>query len=185
MQSEAMTALFRALGGPAGVARLLGRDRSTTSRWLSGARPMPAWAAIRLRELASYLASRMTDAAIELKLKHILEAEQRAPRGRRGGRPFTIDLGIGPISQTGPSAGLGLSALDFDRAGHQGDTPPIRTFGFVRYAPTAMRRTRLVWWKEARRLFHGTVGAGRLTGVRNGTTERAPARPARRKLSRL
>jgi hypothetical protein len=51
------------------VARLLGRDRSTTSRWLSGARPMPAWAAIRLRELASYLASRMTDAAIELKLK--------------------------------------------------------------------------------------------------------------------
>ena len=82
MQSEAMTALFRALGGPAGVARLLGRDRSTTSRWLSGARPMPAWAAIRLRELASYLASRMTDAAIELKLKHIPEAEQRASRGR-------------------------------------------------------------------------------------------------------
>ena len=159
MQSEPMTALFRALGGPAGVARLLGRNRSTTSRWLSGARPMPAWAAIRLRELASYLASRMTDAAIELKLKHILEAEQRAPRGRRGGRPFTIDLGIGPKSRIGPSTVLGLSALASNRGGASGGAP----FGFVRCAPAAMRRTRLVWWKEARRLCYGTVGAGRLT----------------------
>jgi len=159
MQSEPMTALFRALGGPAGVARLLGRDRSTTSRWLSGARPMPAWAAIRLRELASYLASRMTDAAIELKLKHILEAEQRAPRGRRGGRPFTIDLGIGPKSRIGPSAGLGLSALDFDRDGASGGPSnsdicfrparaggdPEGAFGLVEGSAAPFPRNRASW----------------------------------------
>ena len=74
---------------------------------------MPAWAAIRLRELASYLASRMTDAAIELKLKHILEAEQRAPRGRRGGRPFTIDLGIGPEKSNWSEHGAGVQRARF------------------------------------------------------------------------
>ena len=52
---------------------------------------MPAWAAIRLRELASYLASRMTDVAIELKLKHIPEAEQRAARGRARRRQAFYD----------------------------------------------------------------------------------------------
>ena len=114
MQSEAMTALFRALGGPAGVARLLGRDRSTTSRWLSGARPMPAWAAIRLRELASYLASRMTDAAIELKLKHIPEAEQRASRGRALRRQAFYDrFGHWPEKSNWSEHGAGAQRAPF------------------------------------------------------------------------
>jgi hypothetical protein len=91
MTSEAMAALFKALGGPAGVARLVGRDRSTTSRWLSGARPIPAWAAKRLREFAQYLASRMADAAIELKLRHIPESEARAARGRARRRQAFFD----------------------------------------------------------------------------------------------
>jgi hypothetical protein len=35
-------------GGPAETARMLGRDRSTIYRWMTGQRPMPAWAADRL-----------------------------------------------------------------------------------------------------------------------------------------
>jgi hypothetical protein len=81
-----MIALFTSLGGPAGVARLVGRHRSTASRWLSGSRPMPAWVARRLREMAQYLGSRMAEAAIELKMEHIPEGEVRAARGWAGRR---------------------------------------------------------------------------------------------------
>jgi len=82
--------LFRALGGPAGVARLLAGSLYNEPLAFR-CQAMPAWAAIRLRELASYLASRMTDAPIELKLKYIPEAEQRAARARARRRQAFYD----------------------------------------------------------------------------------------------
>jgi hypothetical protein len=73
--------LIRALGGTAAAARYMRRDRSTLSRWRTGARPIPAWAAKRMRELATEISQEMIRLAYDL-AKDIREGEERAARGR-------------------------------------------------------------------------------------------------------
>jgi hypothetical protein len=73
--------LIRAMGGPAEAARHMSRDRSTLNRWRTGARPIPAWAATRMRELATDISQEMIRLAYALKAD-IREGEERAARGR-------------------------------------------------------------------------------------------------------
>jgi hypothetical protein len=73
--------LIRAMGGPAEAARHMSRDRSTLNRWRTGARPIPAWAATRMRELATDISQEMIRLAYDLKTD-IREGEERAARGR-------------------------------------------------------------------------------------------------------
>jgi hypothetical protein len=80
-RAERRQYLFAVLGGPAGVARLLGRHPSTASRWLSGDRPLPADAARELRRQAQYAQSRLVEAAFDLNAD-IQQGEMRAARGR-------------------------------------------------------------------------------------------------------
>ena len=82
MTSDAITALFAALGGPAGVARIVRRHPSTASRWLNGHRPIPAAAAKRLHKEAADLATGLIAAGTELMHRIIPEAERRAAAGR-------------------------------------------------------------------------------------------------------
>ena len=76
-----LDALIRALGGTAAAARYMSCDRSTLNRWRTGARPIPAWAATRLRDLATELSQEMIRLAFDLKTD-IHEGEKRAARGR-------------------------------------------------------------------------------------------------------
>jgi hypothetical protein len=69
------------MGGPAEAARYMSRDRSTLNRWRTGARPIPAWAATRMRELAIGISQEMIRLAYDLKTD-IREGEERAARGR-------------------------------------------------------------------------------------------------------
>jgi hypothetical protein len=73
--------LIRAMGGPAEAARYMSRDRSTLNRWRTGARPIPAWAATRMREFATGISQEMIRLAYDLKTV-IREGEERAARGR-------------------------------------------------------------------------------------------------------
>jgi hypothetical protein len=70
--------LIAALGGPAQAARMLGRDRSTLNRWRTGTRPIPAWAATRMRELAIAINQEMIRLAYELMTDIRLGEERRA-----------------------------------------------------------------------------------------------------------
>lgn len=76
--------LIAALGGTAEAARLFDRHPSTICRWRSGARPLPARVANRMRELAIEITQELTRFAYELKTD-IREGEERAlkPRGYR------------------------------------------------------------------------------------------------------
>jgi hypothetical protein len=79
--SRPLDLLIRAMGGPAEAARHMSRDRSTLNRWRTGARPIPAWAAKRMRELATEVSQEMIRLAYDL-AKDIREGEERAARGR-------------------------------------------------------------------------------------------------------
>jgi hypothetical protein len=70
--------LIAALGGPAHAARLMGRDRSTLNRRRTGTRPIPAWAATRMRELAIEVNQEMIRLAYDLKTDIRLGEERRA-----------------------------------------------------------------------------------------------------------
>jgi hypothetical protein len=70
--------LIAALGGPAQAARMMGRDRSTLNRWRTGKRPIPAWAATRMRELAIAVDQEMIRLAYDLKTDIRLGEERRA-----------------------------------------------------------------------------------------------------------
>lgn len=76
--------LFAALGGKSQAARYFGRDPSTICRWRSGARPLPAAIARRMRELALEIEQEMIRLAYDLKAD-IRQGEERAlrPRGFR------------------------------------------------------------------------------------------------------
>jgi DNA-binding transcriptional regulator YdaS (Cro superfamily) len=71
--------LIAALEGPADAARVFGVHRSTLNRWRTGARPIPAWAATRMRELATEISQEMIRLAYELKTD-IRQGEDRRAR---------------------------------------------------------------------------------------------------------
>jgi hypothetical protein len=78
MNLSRLDLLIAALGGPAQAARMMGRDRSTLNRWRTGARPIPAWAATRMRELANAVSQEMIRLAYDLKTDIRLGEERRA-----------------------------------------------------------------------------------------------------------
>ena len=78
MNLSRLDLLIAALGGPAQAARMMGRDRSTLNRWRTCARPIPAWAATRMRELAMAVNQEMIRLAYELKTDIRLGEERRA-----------------------------------------------------------------------------------------------------------
>jgi hypothetical protein len=58
--------LIRALGGTAAAAQIFDRHPSTVCRWRSGARPLPAPIATRMRQLAIEISQQLTQIAYEL-----------------------------------------------------------------------------------------------------------------------
>ena len=78
MNLSRLDLLIAALGGPAQAARMMGRDRSTLNRWRTCARPIPAWAATRMRELAIDVSQEMIRLAYDLKTDIRLGEERRA-----------------------------------------------------------------------------------------------------------
>src|SRR5262249_20252514 len=72
--------LIAALRGPAQAARQLGVHRSTLKRWRTGARPIPAYAATRMRELAIGINQEL------IRLAYDLQTDARKGRGSRCSR---------------------------------------------------------------------------------------------------
>jgi hypothetical protein len=85
--------VIRLLGGPAEAARHLGRDRSTIYRWITGERPMPAWAAERLLRRARDAATELLSIIIPELEKQQRQGEQRAAQGAGRRLKWTPDLG--------------------------------------------------------------------------------------------
>jgi hypothetical protein len=70
----------RCWGGPTATARMLSRDRSTIHRWITGERPIPAWAAERLEIRAQEAQISLAVAIVELKTRQ-REGKRRAEEG--------------------------------------------------------------------------------------------------------